>query len=311
MHQTLYINDSQYFLKETHYIPGLGIDRIEIMRKGGEDYYFVRDHLGSVRLALDSNCDIVEQYEYSTYGDLTIKNASSQTISTTAIGNRHTYTGREWDENLELYYYRARWYDPKMRRFTQKDIINFTNRYIYVMNNPMNFVDPSGNYFEPQFEQSLDKYDIVMDSIDFIHRNIDIFPKDFQSYWNKYYYSYSPYPIKIGYEGLIGPNISGSAFPPYFDYIRLRPDRVETCDRFKQSFIHELFHKVGPLKYTHKSFHDTSQFDNILEQLFQRDRSERESNKIWEEFHKWYIEKQKSQLEFEEQVRLLNKLWGK
>jgi len=114
------------------------------MHKDGEDCYFVRDHLGSVRLVIDSNCNIVEQYEYSTYGELTIKNGSGQTITTSAIGNRHTYTGREWDEDLGLYYYRARWYDPRIRRFTQKDIVHFTNRYIYVLNNPMNCKDPLG-----------------------------------------------------------------------------------------------------------------------------------------------------------------------
>jgi len=118
------------------------------MHKDGEDCYFVRDHLGSVRLVIDSNCNIVEQYEYSTYGELTIKNGSGQTISTSSFGNRHTYTGREWDENLGLYYYRARWYDPSIRRFTQKDIVHFTNRYIYVQNNPMNYIDPFGLFDE-------------------------------------------------------------------------------------------------------------------------------------------------------------------
>ncbi len=129
---------------QAYYIPGLGIDRIEIMHKNNTDYYFVRDHLGSVRLVLDSDCNIVEQYEYSTYGELMIKNPSGQTISESIIGNRHTYTGREWDEDLCLYYYRARWYDPKIRRFTQKDIIHYSNRYIYVINNPVNYKDLFG-----------------------------------------------------------------------------------------------------------------------------------------------------------------------
>ena len=39
---------------EAYYIPGLGLDRIEIMHKNDTDYYFLRDHLGSVRLVLES-----------------------------------------------------------------------------------------------------------------------------------------------------------------------------------------------------------------------------------------------------------------
>jgi RHS repeat-associated protein len=98
----------------------------------------------SVRVVIDSDADIVEEYEYSTYGELTIKDSFGNVLSESAIGNRHTYTGREWDNDLDLYYYRMRWYDPETKRFTQKDLIHFTNRYIYVDNNPINFVDPMG-----------------------------------------------------------------------------------------------------------------------------------------------------------------------
>ena len=56
------------------------------------------------------------------------------------------YTGREPDAS-GLTYYRARYYDPASRRFTQRDPIGFgggLNQYAYVGNNPVNFTDPSG-----------------------------------------------------------------------------------------------------------------------------------------------------------------------
>ncbi len=62
------------------------------------------------------------------------------------------YTGREQDKESGFYYYRARFYDPNTGRFLQKDPepgkVNFPstiiNSYIYVLNNPVNLLDPTG-----------------------------------------------------------------------------------------------------------------------------------------------------------------------
>ena len=57
------------------------------------------------------------------------------------------YTGREPDET-GLIYYRARYYDPTIGRFTQRDPIGLQgglNQYAYTNNNPVNLTDPSGN----------------------------------------------------------------------------------------------------------------------------------------------------------------------
>ncbi len=58
-----------------------------------------------------------------------------------------TYTGREWDKETGLYYYRARYYDPMEGRFVSKDPIGYgggINFYAYVQNNPINHIDPRG-----------------------------------------------------------------------------------------------------------------------------------------------------------------------
>lgn len=61
----------------------------------------------------------------------------------------YTYTGREWDKETGLYYYRARYYDPMEGMFISKDPIGFAggdvNLYRYVGNNVVNLVDPTGN----------------------------------------------------------------------------------------------------------------------------------------------------------------------
>ena len=67
---------------------------------------------------------------------------------TGSVENTFTYTGREWDEEIGLYYYRARFYDGGIGRFICEDPIGFksgdVNFYRYVFSNPINHIDPTG-----------------------------------------------------------------------------------------------------------------------------------------------------------------------
>ena len=64
------------------------------------------------------------------------------------LDKNYTYTGREWNKEAGLYYYRARFYDAEVGRFISKDPIGFAggdvNLYSYVGQNPVNFADPMG-----------------------------------------------------------------------------------------------------------------------------------------------------------------------
>jgi len=58
-----------------------------------------------------------------------------------------TFTGRQFDIETGLYYYRARYYNPYIGRFLQTDPIGYgdgMNWYVYCKNNPLRFLDPSG-----------------------------------------------------------------------------------------------------------------------------------------------------------------------
>jgi RHS repeat-associated protein len=66
----------------------------------------------------------------------------------------NTYTGQEQDEFGGLIYYNARWYDPEIGRFISEDPAAANpgdplsiNRYIYCRNNPLVYVDPTGELF--------------------------------------------------------------------------------------------------------------------------------------------------------------------
>ena len=75
-------------------------------------YYFTVDQLGSTRELTDEQGAVAEKVEYDSFGNGT----SSLT--------RYGYTGREYDEQTGLYYYRARWYDPSLGRFISEEFIN-------------------------------------------------------------------------------------------------------------------------------------------------------------------------------------------
>jgi len=72
--------------------------------------------------------------------------AWGQMLASTGTIPQYGYTGREPDET-GLVYYRARYYDPTIGRFTQRDPIGLhggINQYAYVGGNPVNLTDPDG-----------------------------------------------------------------------------------------------------------------------------------------------------------------------
>jgi RHS repeat-associated protein len=102
----------------------------------------------SITALTDSGGTIKERYAYSAYGVVTITDGSGTARTSTAEGNRYTYTGREWDDVAELYHYRARVYEPLTGRFGSRDPIGFEgsrwNLYAYVGGRPVYTGDPSG-----------------------------------------------------------------------------------------------------------------------------------------------------------------------
>jgi len=128
------------FTGTTRYLHGPGTDEPLSLTRGNNSWYYHADGLGSI-IALSNKYGIViDKIDYDSFGN--------RKPGIHLISQPYSYTGREWDKETGLYYYRARYYDPSVGRFIQKDPIGFdggdVNLYGYVQNNPVNWVDPEG-----------------------------------------------------------------------------------------------------------------------------------------------------------------------
>ena len=113
------------------------------MQRGGVSYQYHTDALGSVAALSDSAQRVVAGYDYDAFGSLLNQSG--------AVDNQIRFTGRTWNDEIGLYDYRLRWYDPSAGRFTTEDPWRGAlsspatlHRFTYVMNSPINYVDPYG-----------------------------------------------------------------------------------------------------------------------------------------------------------------------
>ncbi len=123
-----------------------------IYEKNSEDGLLVYhyDHLGSTKAVTNENGNIIAKFSYGTYGELlTDKTEYGSTLPEI----RFLYNGELGvitDDN-SLYYMRARYYNPQIKRFINQDILTGNignnkslNRYSYVEGNPVSYTDPFG-----------------------------------------------------------------------------------------------------------------------------------------------------------------------
>jgi RHS repeat-associated protein len=72
---------------------------------------------------------------------------ANRRVRLASLINPFQSTGREYDTETGLYFYRARYFDSKIGRLLSEDPIGFsggTDFYTYVLNNPTDYADPSG-----------------------------------------------------------------------------------------------------------------------------------------------------------------------
>lgn len=110
------------------------------MLKNSAPYYILKDQQNSVRVVLDQAGAVVAGYDYWPYGSIARSYGQTDIIS-------YLYTGQEFDSDLGLYNYVARFYDSDTGRFYAPDPSQqFFSPYIYGANNPILFIDPTGEF---------------------------------------------------------------------------------------------------------------------------------------------------------------------
>ncbi len=107
-----------------------------------ERSYYVKDHLGSVRATVSQYGSVREARDYYPFG---LEMPGRVWVS--GSETREGFTGHELDVETGHYYAGARYYMPALGRWTTTDPMNeYASPYIYVGNNPISLVDPTGMY---------------------------------------------------------------------------------------------------------------------------------------------------------------------
>jgi RHS repeat-associated protein len=120
------------------------------MSKGGTTYYLTYDQVGSLRIVADASGSEIKMIDYDSFGSI---------ISDTNPGFQvpFGFAGGLHDQDTGLVKFGFRDYDPDIGRWTAKDPIRFgggdVDLYGYVANNPVNFIDPLGLWWDTGHRQ--------------------------------------------------------------------------------------------------------------------------------------------------------------
>ena len=122
------------------------------LRWQDDEYFYVKNIQGDIIAIVDSNGDVVVEYTYDAWGNQTSCTGSDS--STLGAANPFRYRGYYFDVETGLYYLQSRYYNPQWGRFINADAacdtedgVLGTNMFAYCHNNPVMFVDLTGEKY--------------------------------------------------------------------------------------------------------------------------------------------------------------------
>jgi len=144
------------------------ISQTQLLNGAWTTSFYGYDGFGSVRQLTDPTGAVTDTYDYDAWG-----NAVNATGSTP---NVYRYRGEQYDPDLNLYYLRARYFNPLAGRFLTRDpadgeieIPQTLHKYLYVGGNPVRFADPTG------YEETEEATGLTNISIGFTEHGADHF----------------------------------------------------------------------------------------------------------------------------------------
>ncbi|WP_417199891.1 RHS repeat domain-containing protein [Bizionia sp.] len=149
--ETLFIT---YIGGDAYTAPAIWRSEIDGGRVHSNYYYLHRDYLGSILLITNGNGTVQEKRHFDAWGKIVkLTDGNDNNLDKLTFLDRG-YTGHEHLQGVNLIHMNGRLYDPSLKRFLSADNfiqdINNTqnfNRYGYVLNNPLLYVDPSGESY--------------------------------------------------------------------------------------------------------------------------------------------------------------------
>ena len=152
---------------------------VSTREKPNDDYekmqfYYHPDHLGSSSYITNLDGEVSQHIEYVPFGEVFIEERNN------TWNTPYLFNAKEFDEETGMYYYGARYYEPRLSLWMSADPLaekypNFSS-YIYCINNPINLIDPKGT--ETHVVQNEDgSYTVIGGELN-KDRNIYLYLKD-------------------------------------------------------------------------------------------------------------------------------------
>jgi RHS repeat-associated protein len=121
--------------------PDQQLGRVDYTGSAYQTFWPLEDHLNSVRDVINNSGVVKDAIQYDGFGKVTAETDPS-------YRGWYAFTGKEFDQNTDLQYNHARYYDARTGRWISQDPLGFdagdSNLYRYVTNAPTSATDPSG-----------------------------------------------------------------------------------------------------------------------------------------------------------------------
>ena len=146
------------------YVYGSYVDEPIFKTGTGGNLFYSRNSQYSVVALSDDSGSVVERYAYTAYGEIQILDGTgSAVIESSAFANRVTFTGREFDSETGMYFFRSRYMSPKLGQFVSRDAIGYADGMsLYDGHFAPNFNDSTGHCRHRNVESPLREKKFVL-----------------------------------------------------------------------------------------------------------------------------------------------------